>query len=176
MAGRKRKYKTAKALEKAVDAYFAAISYEAPAVVSTPTGEVDKNGGVKWKTVMLKEKTKEPGVGGAPVTVTKWLRPPSMAGLMLHLGITKETWSSYGGLEDYSEVVERARARMEDYWTSRLDGKGARGAKFALSCCYGWRESGDGRTAEEAAALDAFMKAVQPTREAAEQLYAEESE
>ena len=140
MAGRKRKYKTAKALEKAVDAYFAAISYEAPAVVSTPTGEVDKNGGVKWKTVMLKEKTKEPGVGGAPVTVTKWLRPPSMAGLMLHLGITKETWSSYGGLEDYGEVVERARARMEDYWTSRLDGKGARGAKFALSCCYGWKE------------------------------------
>lgn len=67
-----------------------------------------------------------------------------MAGLMLHLGITKETWSSYGKREDYRTVVERARARMEDYWASRLDGKGARGAKFALSCCYGWREGGDG--------------------------------
>ena len=174
MAGRKRKYRTAKALEKAVDAYFAAISYEAPAVVSTPTGETGRDGSVKWKTVMLREKTKEPGVGGAPITVTKWLRPPSMAGLMLHLGITRETWSSYGSLEDYSVVVERARARMEDYWASRLDGKGARGAKFALSCCYGWKEGGDSRKAEEEAALSAFVKAVQPAREAVVQLYAEE--
>ncbi len=176
MAGRNRKYKTAKALEKAVDAYFAAISYEAPAVVSEPTGEVGEDGGVKWKTVMLLERTNDPGVGGAPITVTKWLRPPSMAGLMLHLGITRETWSSYGGLEDYSVVVERARARMEDYWASRLDGKGARGAKFALSCCYGWKEGGEGRSAEDAGALDSFLKAVRPSRDEVEALYAEETD
>lgn len=141
VAGRKRKYKTARALERAVDSYFATISYEVPAVVSTPTGEVGEDGRVTWKAVMLREKTDTSGAG-EPIVTTKWLRPPSMAGLMLHLGISRETWSSYGGLEDYREVVERARARMEDYWTTRLEGKGAQGAKFALSSCYGWREGG----------------------------------
>lgn len=142
MSGRKRKYGTAATLERAVNAYFASISYEVPAVVKTPTGEVDEGGKVKWTAILLHEKTKDPGIQGAPITVTKWLRPPSMAGLMLHLGISRETWSTYAGLEGYKDVVERARARMEDYWTTRLDGKGAQGAKFALSCCYGWREGG----------------------------------
>lgn len=144
MSGRKRKYGTAAALEKAVNAYFASISYEIPAVVKTPTGEVDEKGGVKWKTILLKEKTKDPGVCGEPITTIKWLRPPSMAGLMLRLGISRETWSNYAGLDGYKDVVERARAQMEDYWITRLNGKGAQGAKFALSCCYGWREGGGG--------------------------------
>lgn len=143
--GRKRKYGTAAALDRAVAAYFASISYEIPAVVKTTTGEIDEKGGLKWETILLKEKTKDPGVGGEPVTVTKWLRPPSMAGLMLYLGISRETWSNYAGLDGYKDVVERARARMEDYWTTLLAGKRARGAKFALTCCYGWREDGDGR-------------------------------
>lgn len=148
MAGRKPKYATAKALEQAVDAYFASISYQEPAVVATPTGEVDEQGRIKYKTMMLTR-----GHGdlsspkrGEPVTVTKWLRPPSMAGLCLHLGISKETWSNYAGQEKLRAVVERTRARMEDYWTERLDGKGANGARFALSSCYGW--SGEKREVE----------------------------
>lgn len=142
MAGRKKKYQTAAQLEQAVDRYFASISYEEPAVVSTPTGEVDERGGVKWKTVMLREKDGRPGMTGtgSPVTVTKWLKAPNMAGLCLSLGISKETWSSYGQDEKLKPVVERARARMEDYWCSKLDGKGAQGAKFALSSHYGWTE------------------------------------
>ena len=173
MAGRKRKYGTAKSLEKAVDAYFAAISYEVPAVAATPTGEVDQDGGVRWKTILLKEKTGDIGVGGKPIMTTKWLRPPSMAGLMLHLGVSKETWNSYGKLEGYKDVVERARARMEDYWSTKLDGKGAQGAKFALSCCYGWREGG-GSAAESPEALVSFLEAVRPTREEVEAIYAKE--
>lgn len=142
MAGRKRKYSTAAQLEQAVNGYFASISYEEPAVVATPTGEVDERGGVKWKTVLLREKDGRPGMAGtgAPVTVTKWLKAPNLAGLCLRLGISKETWSNYGQDEKLGPVVERARARMEDYWCSRLDGKGANGAKFALSSHYGWTE------------------------------------
>lgn len=146
MAGRKPKYKTAKQLEQAVNAYFTRISYQEPAVVATPTGEVDDNGHVKYKTMLLYEPGKEIGMRGAPVTVTKWLKPPSMAGLCLHLGISKETWSNYAGQEKFRAVVERTRARMEDYWTERLDGKGANGARFALSSCYGW--SGEKREVE----------------------------
>lgn len=165
MAGRKRKYGTAKALERAVDAYFASITYEVKAVVKDPTGEVSKNGKLKFVARTLPE-----------VTEVKWLRPPSMAGLMLHLGISRETWSSYGGLDGYKDVVERARARMEDYWSTRLDGKGAQGAKFALSCCYGWREGGNKGDVGDPDALNSFLKAVRPAREDVEALYAEENE
>lgn len=140
MAGRKRKYSTPAQLEKAVNGYFAAISYQEPAVVATPTGEVDEDGRIKWRTKLLHEPGEQVGMQGKPVTVTKWLTPPNMAGLCLHLGISRETWSNYGQDKTLKPVVERARARMEDYWCSRLDGKGANGAKFALSSCYGWTE------------------------------------
>lgn len=138
MAGRKKKYETAKAFERAVEKYFASITYNVKAVVKEPTGEMGRNDRLKLTARTLPE-----------VTETKWLRPPSMAGLMLHLGISKETWRKYGELDGYREVVERARARMEDYWITRLSGKGAQGAKFALSCCYGWRESSEGDESEE---------------------------
>ena len=133
MAGRKRKY-TARGLQKAIDSYFAGISYEEPAVVPAPTGEVDEKGQVKWASRLVT------GPDGKPLTVRRWLQPPSMAGLRLALGVTKETWSNYGEYPETKEIVERARAVMEDYWNGRLDGKGANGAKFALSACYGWSE------------------------------------
>lgn len=133
MAGRKRKY-TAKGFEKAVESYFAGISYEEPAVVAAPTGEVDEKGQVKWAMRLVT------GADGKPLSVRRWLKAPSMAGLRLALGISKESWSNYGEYPETRETVERARAIMEDYWNSRLDGKGSNGAKFALSACYGWSE------------------------------------
>lgn len=108
--GRPRKYKTAAALKKAVDEYFASISVEA----------IDHG-----------------------LTVTLYVKPPTMAGLCLHLGISRSTWSEYGQDEKLGPIVEQARLRAEDYWASRLYGKGAQGAKFALSACYGWREKVD---------------------------------
>ncbi len=109
-AGRPRKYKTAKALKKAVEEYFASISY------------LDTDHGVR---------------------VTRYVKPPTMARLCLHLGVSRSTWSEYGQDEKLGPIVEQARLRAEDYWTERLTGKGAQGAKFALSACYGWREKVD---------------------------------
>jgi len=75
--------------------------------------------------------------------VTCWVKPPTMAGLCRHLGISRETWSQYGGVDGLKDVVEGARLVAEDYWAQHLTGKGAQGAKFALSACYGWREKVD---------------------------------
>lgn len=133
--GRKKKYQTAAALKKAVDGYFASISYRVPAVVSTPTGEVDEKGGVQWKTKLLTEGTDGTG---KPKTVVRYLKPPGLAGLCLHLGISRETWSNYGQDGSLRDVVEDARMRVEDYWGGELAGKGAQGAKFALSSNFGW--------------------------------------
>ena len=140
MAGRGRpeKYPDGESLSRAVDAYFASISYQEPVVVATPTGEVTEQGEIKWTRRMLTQPGEAPGVPGKPVLETKWLRPPGLAGLCLYLGISRDTWARYGKKADRKEIVERARLRMEDYWGGRLDGKGANGARFALQNNFGW--------------------------------------
>lgn len=137
--GRHKKH-NAKSLRAGVEEYFSTLSYEAPAMISTPTGEVDQEGRLKFATRLLCLPGSGPGIQGAPVTVRHWLRPPSLAGLCLHLGISRDTWASYAQDERMAPVVELARAVMEDYWTAQLEGKGAAGARFALSSNYGWRE------------------------------------
>lgn len=77
------------------------------------------------------------------IRVTRYIKPPTVARLCLHLGISRETWRQYGGDDKLKHVVEQARCRAEDYWVEHLTGKGAQGAKFALSACYGWREKVD---------------------------------
>lgn len=137
MAGRPKKYKTAAALKKKVDAYFASISYEEPAVVTTPTGEVDEMGRPRMTARMLREG--KDGSGAVKRTV-KFLQPPTMAGLCLYLGISRETWRCYGEDDILGPVVEEARLRAEDYWMGHLTGKGAQGAKFILTAGYGYSE------------------------------------
>lgn len=158
MAGRPMKYGTPEELERAAEAYFAAISYQEPAVVSTPTGEVDEKGRVQWKTRMLYEPGGVVGIPGKPVTVTKWLQKPGVAGLCLHLGISRDTWWRYAQKPGYRDVAERARLRMEDYWYNRLDTKAARGAAFALENCFGWR--GDWKSRQEVGADPETRKAM----------------
>lgn len=132
-----KKYKTAKALEEAVDGYFRSISYRKPVIVDTPTGHVDEHGHAEVKRVMLRS---GPDGTGKPVTVTEWLEPPSLAGLCLRLGISKQTWSNYAGEEKLKAVTERARLQLEEYWQGRLDGKGGHGAEFVLKNNFGWHD------------------------------------
>ena len=79
---------------------------------------------------------------GEPVIETRWLKPPLLNGLYLHLGISKETWSDYGRKEGFSDSVLRARLVSETYLaneTAARDGN-TNGPKFLLSACYGYRE------------------------------------
>lgn len=91
------------------------------------------------------------------IRVTRYVKPPTLARLCLHIGISRETWSQYGKDDKLKHIVEQARCRAEDYWVEHLTGKGAQGAKFALSACYGWREkvdvTGDGLVKVNMAAL-----------------------
>lgn len=73
-------------------------------------------------------------------------KTPSVAGLCLHLGITREELAQYAAQADTAEVISQARMHLEDYWTEQLAGKGTTGAKFALvnGCGWtGWREKGE---------------------------------
>ena len=73
-------------------------------------------------------------------------KTPSVAGLCLQLGITREELAQYAAQEDTAAVLSQARMHLEDYWTEQLAGKGTTGAKFALvnDCGWtGWREKGE---------------------------------
>lgn len=83
------------------------------------------------------------------------VKPFTLSGLALYLGITTETLRKYknGRLDTildemkaetddvltFSRVILRAKQTIEAYAEGRLyDKDGQRGAQFVLDCCYGW--------------------------------------
>lgn len=133
--GRKKKYGTAKALREAVDAYFASISYEVPAVISTPTGEVDADGLIVYKCKLL---TEHFDGTGKPKTVVKYLVEPSVEGICLYLGICRDTWAEYGRTAGLGDVVENARLRIKAHLMNELGTRNSvQGIIFNLKANYG---------------------------------------
>lgn len=145
-AGAERKYKTARELEGAVKNYWRSISYEKPLIISTPTGEVDERGNVKFVTKMLTEdeqgNIRVDGLG-RPKTTVEYIAEPSAAALCLHLGISRETWAQYAKDEKLGPVCARFKLKMESYLLGKLDGnsvKNVQGVIFNLKNNYGYQD------------------------------------
>ena len=127
--GREKKYRTPASLSKAIDRYLSAVCYERP--VMSLEGE-------KSKPVFLKN--------GEPAIETVYLSPVSVSGLCVELGISRQTWASYGKDPVFASLVEGYRLRSEVYWEHQLTtgtGKGVQGASFALKANFGWRDKQD---------------------------------
>lgn len=144
--GRSKAYKTAASLRKGIDSYWGSISYKKPVVVSTPTGEVDEEGRIKYKTRMLlldeNGVVSETGTG-RPMTEREFLKEPSVAGLCLHLGISKQTWNAYKDDKTLGRECERFLLRLEDHLAGKLDGnkaKSVQGIMFNLKNNFGWAD------------------------------------
>ena len=135
--GRPRKYQSAKVLREAVEAYFESISYRVPAVVSTPTGEVDDKGRVVWATKML---TEHMDGSGKPKTLVRYLEPPTLESLCLFLGISRSTWSQYSQDEKLGPVLAWAKDRVRADLVGRLYGKHVAGIIFNLQNNFGYQE------------------------------------
>ena len=134
--GRNKKYTSAAALGKAVEGYFESISYRTRMKVETEDGARE-------------------------LRVTEWAGRPSVAGLCLHLGISKETWNQYDKDPRLRRVTGEARLRMEEYWTGRLDGKGAHGARFVLTNNFGssgWKEKVDVNETRVGLSLEEYLE------------------
>lgn len=127
--GRKKKH-TAASLKRGVAAYWKKISYDR-AVVIEELGEED--GKVIEKSVIARDKD------GNTITRRHWLQTPSLAGLCLHLGISRDTWSEYGRDPEMGPIVQEARLVVEDYWSNEL-GNDSKGARFALEANMGWND------------------------------------
>lgn len=135
--GYKRRYMTPEHLQCMVDEYFE--SCNGPAL--------DKNGFLVYDRSGNIVKTQ--------------VRPWTVSGLALYLGISTETLRKYtkGKIDTlldemliqtdpdhqtYASVVSRAKQKIEAYAEGRLyDHDGQRGAQFVLDRCYGWVTSKD---------------------------------
>lgn len=115
--GAPRKWKSVKAMQEAIDAYFE--SCKGTPLMIDGNVATDKYG----RPIILDEK------------------PPTVTGLALSLGFTgRQALIDYQGRPEFADTVTRAKSRCEEYAESRLyDKDGANGAKFSLGCNFGWR-------------------------------------
>lgn len=116
--GAPRKWKSVKAMQEAIDAYFEACKGE-PIIGEDGLPMCDKY--------------------GQPFIINS--KPPTVTGLALSLGFTgRQALIDYQGRPEFADTVTRAKSRCEEYAESRLyDKDGANGAKFSLGCNFGWR-------------------------------------
>jgi hypothetical protein len=136
-AGRPRKYGTAAALRKGIEAYWDSVSYQEPMMIAVPTGELDEDGNDKMVLRALTD-----GAGSYRM-VTKFLEPPSEAGLCLFLGISKQTWAAYAADEALGEVCAWFKQRVEGYLLAQLNSekrKSVHGIIFNLKNNYGYTD------------------------------------
>lgn len=118
--GRPPKYKTAEAMQKAIDKYFEDCD---GAYV------IDDEGNLMTDKFGHPVKTKP--------------RPYTITGLALALGFTtRQSLLNYEGDPVFLDTIRKAKARVEQYAEERLfDRDGANGAKFNLSNNFkGWSE------------------------------------
>ena len=114
-----RKYKSVKQMQEAIDAYFESCKGE-PIIGDDGQPLMDKYGNV----ILIGQK------------------PPTITGLALALGFTgRQALIDYQARPEFTDTVTRAKSMCEEYAEARLyDRDGANGAKFSLSCNFGWRE------------------------------------
>lgn len=141
-AGAPRKWKSVKAMQEAIDAYFEKCEGE-PLIVDGSVA-VDKY--------------------GVPIIIN--VKPPTVTGLALALGFTgRQALLDYQARPEFADTVTRAKSRCEEYAESRLyDKDGANGAKFSLGCNFGWNSENE--KSGDPAALAALLAALKGSENA----------
>lgn len=119
--GRPPKYSNAAELQTAVDAYFSSCR---------GTLRVDDNG----RPVLDRR--------GRPVYDGR--KPVTMSGLQLALGFkSRQSLHDYRGRQEFSDIIMRARLKVEAYTEARLfDQDGFSGARFLLQTAFNWGREG----------------------------------
>ena len=123
-AGRPRKYGSAKALIDAVIAYFDSISYT---------------------EVMMRDGEPVLSDGGRPIKFRVYVRPPTVGGLCIYLGIDRSSWNNYCDKElhpEFEDITNYARTLMESYLEEQLvlREKSTQGIQFNLENNFGWKK------------------------------------
>lgn len=115
--GRYKSYKTAKALWKAVEDYFASISRVETVMEPQDTGEIDRYGHKIYEMIPALNGRKE------EIKRTVYLLPPTVGGLTTHIGVSNSTWFRYCSEElhpEFAEVTEWATDRLKNWCFDEL--------------------------------------------------------
>ena len=135
----RKKIYTEKSFFNTCENYFKSISALRPVQELYDTGRTNKKGlPVMAYRDVIKDSGKE---AGKPLMQRVYFVPPSMLGLYLYLGVSKQTASNYrkqGGL--YEEALEAAELKVEEYKARALNEgiKRPQGIIFDLQCNHGW--------------------------------------
>lgn len=126
----------AETLPRAINKYFTSISRTVTAMEKYATGEKDADGHVIYGERKIENDA------GKPIKYRQYIIAPSMSGLCLHLGISRDTWSAYARSDDLGLICQRAKERVEAYLEQELimrPGK-TRGIEFNLSQNFDWKD------------------------------------
>lgn len=138
--GAPKKYKTGKALRKAVEAYFDSITREKAVTEMVPTGRTDRYGHPILEPKEVVNRL------GQPVMVEEFLIPPSWGDLAAFLGVHRSTltaWCNESDYPEFSDTAMWARGRIHAYLERESltrDGKDLKGVLFNLENNFGYKE------------------------------------
>lgn len=131
--GRPRTYTPGK-LRRAIEAYFASISYYEDATREVETGERDQYGHP------ITERVKAYNQNGEVPKILQWIEPPSVLGLCLRLGVHRSTWARWEQSEELAEICADAKMVIEHYLEGRLSERHVQGTIFNLTHNFGWTD------------------------------------
>lgn len=154
MAGRPKKF-SAQEFETAVERYFRSIARTE--IVTERVSEM-VDGVVQEHVVEVRNDE------GEPMMRTRWLRPPSVTGLCLAIGIDRSTWQNYADTRKnpkHAAVCEMARMRIECYLEELLSTKekSVQGVIFNLEHNYWNRDVREKEAEQPVSALDGMSMA-----------------
>lgn len=133
------KYKSVKAMQKNIDAYFEDCK-------GNPI--LDENG--------------EPMRNKSGYIIYDDRRPPTVTGLALALGFTtRQALLNYQNKPEFVDTITRAKTCCEQYAEERLyDKDGSGGAQFSLRANFGWNDKPQETQLEEKAVDDGLSSAL----------------
>ena len=147
---------TAKQFRAAVEAYFDSITRTTPLIVAEPDlvpgaapGEFKPRKEIFGRAALkyVQPKTKN----GQTAQTEEYIIQPTLSGLCLCLGISRQTWARYAKEKGYRDAVQQARLRIETYLQDLLMQKNSSaGAKFSLEHNFGWGGAAGPDGAQEA--------------------------
>lgn len=136
--GRKKTYTSAKRLKEDIEAYFAGITVRRAVTEFIDTGERTNKGKPILREVPVKD------LNGEPIYETVFLKPPTITGLCLFLGISLDTFENYAKDKTLGEVISWARLVIEQYLEEQLSIRDKpQGIIFNLKNNFGYTEKSE---------------------------------
>lgn len=142
-AGRPRKFKSVKELEKLIEDYFNTITITYFVFDNIEAGE-DAEGKTLYKKVPRLNNA------GNQIVRTDYIEIPSILALCRYLDTDRKTLLEYEALEEFSNTIKRAKERIELYLEEQLYRKEqVTGVIFNLKNNFGWKDKQEVETTGE---------------------------